>query len=166
MQKQLDLSLSVTRPYLYVGPSASKQLDKFTLKIENVGNIPARFILRDQEIWIDRKVIKRLGPINPVQNVLFSGKGVASLRVQVLKEVIEDLRTRKRCLEMAMCIIYETTNSSDTRRWLGTAHYIFDPAKGTFDIREQGDREVSESLQQCKVGPPLGCDRRPPRKKP
>jgi hypothetical protein len=106
-------------------------------------------------------------PHNPVECAIFytntphlSHCGVLLSRGELKpREVLKRLKETNKCVEFATCLVYESLDPQDPRRWQVAMRHILSEAAGEGKIPTMAATEtpVSRAVTHCPIDPPQVC---------
>jgi hypothetical protein len=159
--KQTELQLASTRPFIHIEPRSSANIERNIIRIEyvlvNESGVPGNVICTQQKMSFIGSKSDRSGKDDcATPRIIYKeSRGFFSLvsltsRLENSQELIQG-RAR---IEMAACVIYESVSKSDPRRWKATSRHVF--RNGAFDTHGFTEEEVSTNEKQCSIEVPYG----------
>lgn len=154
----LKTQLAATRPYILIN-SYTKD-DDFSLRNENLGQVPARIVFRAQQVFVDGEPQPHMfrGDKTGV-SILFQGKPKRTLTGKFHlwgEEALEKLRAGEFELVISQCIIYKSIEGDDPRRWHAWLSVRFDAFANSFAVVVRDEIAVNASTEKCEATYPVG----------
>jgi hypothetical protein len=150
VNRQTQISLAVTRPFVYILPSRNKNLTEWGYNAVNTGDIPARIIAKNIKVQAGNRLWET-GPIPETLIVSKDNKDLYAGLQRITEDTAQNVRTGKVTLKMAACIVYKSVDNDDPRKWIAISKDVYDSNFGKFTMKFRDVQNVSSDPQSCFV---------------
>lgn len=151
-ESQTAVSLAQSRPFLDVQIRAPlpKDLSIIVLAARNRGPIAARLLSKQYVSWNSAQ--PRYEPQLQQKSLVLYPDGEANLMRWTFEEgapaAILDGRVS---LHLGMCVLYESADQRDPRRWVVASWLKYSPKTHTLSVEKLDDLEVETTQADCSV---------------
>ena len=151
IQRQLEVYLSTTRPFLQITEFKNDQLFRVGYQAGNASNIPARIVYAAINSWSGKEPTKYAEDIQ--QAIIHTGQpfyiGIIRFEEPIAYETM--IKKGKFNFEMKACVIYKSVSADDTRKWKATVHSSLNPVTGLFQS-SSNEQEIAPDAERCEIG--------------